>query len=513
MKVAAQRLSERPSGQFTWLNTICTAPCLKDQLWEKQLPGYRGGVEEDGYALVMDMGTGKTYTSLAVVQQRVIKDNVRRILVVAPLSALVTWVDHIYDLLSPDFIKEELEQVVEDGGIFLVNYELVWRHRKTLAKVQWDMIILDEAHAIRRRTSKQSKACHYLGDRARFRLLLTGTPLEKDYTELWSLMRFVEPLVFGHRWKLFEGRYLKKAGFKGYKRVVRADKKSLLLSKIRPFFYRVELDDLPPATTIIEKIYLEGSQLEAYEEMRDHLIVSVGDKKSTARMVGTQLVRLQQVTGGFLKDDEGVIHSVGDAKIKALRRVLRRERPDKFVVFARFTHEVALISAELSRLGMKHLVFVGKTKDQRNLVHRFKNECDIRAMVCQIRTGGVGVDGMQVANLSIFYSKTFSWIDVAQAKARIRRKGQRRKTKFISLVVMNSIDSRIEESLKQKTGTVEYVFNHMKRRPSWPIPRKSQQRRSQQRRSRQRKPTRAPKAATASATSRRSTASPKPRSA
>lgn len=172
-----------------------------------------------GVALLMEMGTGKTLTSIAIVGALYQYGKVNRVLAVAPLSILgvleqefARFADYPYTLTAlkgPSKGKAEtIRNIGTDGlQIVVVNYESAWRIEKELLRFDADLIIADEGHKLKEARTAQSKAMHHLGDKARYKLLLTGTVITNRELDVFSQYRYLNKAVFGDSFYAFRNRY------------------------------------------------------------------------------------------------------------------------------------------------------------------------------------------------------------------------------------------------------------------------------------------------------------------
>lgn len=167
-----------------------------------------GEIRSHGAALLMEMGTGKTITSIAITGALYMAGLIRKVLVVAPLSILGVWeeefgkyADFAYKLtlLSGTGVKKaETLRSLNDIRlqVVVVNYESVWRLEKELTAWAPDLVIADEGHKIKTHNIAASKAMHRIGSRAAFRLLLTGTVITNKAIDVFSQYKFLNPFIF-----------------------------------------------------------------------------------------------------------------------------------------------------------------------------------------------------------------------------------------------------------------------------------------------------------------------------
>lgn len=172
-------------------------------------------VHSNGVALLMEMGCGKTITSIAIAGILQQYRNIKKILITAPLSILGVWeqefahfADFPYQLTvlkgSSSQKKEQLENLHGNTlQIAVVNYESAWRLEKELLTFDADLIIADEAHKIKENRTSQSKAMHRLGDKAKYKLLLTGTLITNKEIDVFSQYRFLNSNIFGTSFYVF----------------------------------------------------------------------------------------------------------------------------------------------------------------------------------------------------------------------------------------------------------------------------------------------------------------------
>ena len=331
------------------------------------------------------------------------------------------------------------------------------------------MIIADEMQKIKNPRAKQSRAMHKLGDQVRYKQGLTGTPVSQGPLDIWSQYRFLDPDIFGKKFYEFRDRYAVMGGFKGHQ-VVKFKNLDELSMKAHSIAYRVRKQDtdidLPPITNQYLYCTLGNEANKYYREMKKEFTVTLNENKGNAHapIVLTQLLRLQQITGGFLPVEEGKIVQVDSSKLNLLTEVVSDLPLDKkLVIFARFLPEIEAIKEEVTKLGRKLVTLTGKTKNRGEVISNFQKDPKLTVMVAQIQTGGVGLN-LQVADTVIFYSTNFSYIDYDQAKARIHRIGQvSSSVTYIHLVSERTVDEQIFEALDNKKDVADYIVDHIQK--------------------------------------------------
>lgn len=454
---------------------------LKVELFPHQVDAANIACSLKECALLMEQGTGKTLTAIAAMGYRHKQGQINSVLIVAPLSVIPSWKKelskfakfkcHFVDLTKK---KEEerwdlLQKLNGVPGlrVAFINYESTWRFYSGLYAWAPDMIVCDESQKIKRFSAKQSKAMHLLGDIARFKLILTGTPVTQSPLDLWSQYRFLKPEIFGNKFFPFKFHYAVMGGWMG-KQVVAYQNLEELAKKAHTIAYRVtkeECLDLPPM--VDQDLYLElGSTARPrYRELKKEFSTMLESGNTvTVPLVLTQLLRLQQITGGFVKNDQGEIEQVDSAKLDELKEILTDlPHEKKVVVFCRFIPEVRAIKDMTVRMGIGTLTLTGKTPDRGATIEAFQTQPNFRVLVVQIQTGGLGIT-LTAADTVVFYSTTFGYADYEQARARIHRIGQKSSSvTYIHLLVKDTVDEDIVAALREKRDVAEYIVDKLKR--------------------------------------------------
>lgn len=230
----------------------------------------------NGVALLMEMGTGKTLTSIAIAGALYQFGKVRKILVTAPLSILGVW-EHEFSqfadfphtvtvLTGSSRKKAETLNSLKDSElqIVIVNYESAWRIENELLAFDADLIIADEAHKLKEARTSQSKAMHRFGDRARYKLLLTGTVITNRELDVFSQYRFLNRNIFGDSFYVFRNRYFDMVGYGNHIPRFRNYMLGEFLEKMHSVAFRVtkaECLDLPEVTEEIRTVDLEDKAM------------------------------------------------------------------------------------------------------------------------------------------------------------------------------------------------------------------------------------------------------------
>ena len=423
------------------------------------------------------MGTGKSLTAIAITGALSQAGRIRRVLVVAPLSILGVWEEefgkfaafpYALAVLSGAGVKK-LDTLRHMTGtalqVVVVNYESAWRMEKDLAAWHPDLIIADEGHKIKTHNIAASKAMHRLGARASYRLLLTGTVITNKAIDVFSQYKFLNPAIYGQSFYAFRNRYFDMVGYGNHTPVLKKSMEAELTEKLHSISYRAtkaECLDLPETVDVIRQVELEPAALRVYRQLvKESYAELSGGKEITAPNILARLLRLSQLTGGFLgNDDTSAVEQVSAAKLAALEDILDGAAAEgkKLVIIARFLPEIKAICGLLEKRGLGYSCITGEVKDRNEQVARFQNDPAVVAFVGQIATAGLGIT-LTAASTMVFYSLDYSMSNFEQAKARIHRVGQRNLCTYLYLVARGTVDEKVLAALKDKADLAKTLVD------------------------------------------------------
>jgi SNF2 family DNA or RNA helicase len=429
-----------------------------------------------GAALLMEMGTGKTLTTIALIGRAFLNGLISRALIVAPLSVANVWAEEFEKFAAFDYVLAVLEgdsgkkadtlrhMTGTDLQVVVLNYESTWRLEEELRKWKPDVIVCDESSRIKNPNAKQSKALHRLAKLAKYRLILTGTPIQNNPLDFFSQYKVLDESIFGPSYYAFRSRYATLGGY-GNHQIVGYKNLPELVQKAHSVAYRVtkeEALDLPEMVDETRYVTLDPQGMKIYESLEAASYAELLKGEVVVRNILTQLLRLQQVTGGFIRDDKGgPVQQVSKAKLMALEEIIDDVLGEgkKLVIFARFVPEIDAISKLLAEKGIKHSVISGEIKNRSEQVQQFQENPEVKVFVGQIQTTGLGLT-LTAANTAIFYSMDFNYANYSQARARIHRIGQRNTCTYIHLVAKDTIDEKVLKTLQRKEDVAKLLVDN-----------------------------------------------------
>ena len=439
------------------------------------------GLKNYGFhALFMEMGTGKTKTTLDAWQVLLASGCYDGLLVVAPKAIVSVWADeeiprHVvtgYALVRWDGrtsakSSREFEEVLRSPlpAIMIVNTEsfqtvpdMMRTRVRAFLTVRKCLMAVDESSYIKSPDAKRSKNIRAAGMLAKARTILTGTEITNSPLDLYMQFEFLKPgfwnmknyFIFRARYAILEEAY--GAGQRTFKKVVGFQRVNELLDKVAPYASRaLKRDCLDLPEKMYMNIYVELSepQRQAYKQLKDFLATLVGGKVLTVPNKIALFTKFRQIPGGAI-NVEGSSEIVDDnpPKLQALIADLQ-DTDEQAIFWAAFTHEILMLEKALSELGTT-TVFYGDNVKTRDEGMRAFQEGKIRFFIGNPAAGAFGLN-LQNCHLQYNYSRVLSPEKNWQAEARTDRPGQRHVCVYKSLVARNTVDERIEELLAQKT--------------------------------------------------------------
>lgn len=432
---------------------------IKTTPMDHQVRAFGFSTHLDNSALFMDQGTGKTLVAIGIAGKRFKDGLVKRLLVVCPKSVKPVWPRELRKHAAFRW-NHSLDRPPRRGiglEVMVTNYDRVQTLLKTINKWKPQMVILDESHKIKNRKARRSKAVHKI--KTTFRLLLSGTPFSKCISEVWSQFKFLDPNIFGSNYSYFKEKYLRMGGYMGYK-VVGVKNEEEFTSKLHSVCFRVlkeECLDLPPLT--VQNLYVTPSAktMKVYEELNLHLYTETEDGEITVPSEAVKQMKLRQVVGGQVRVTKDQVARISDDKVAALREFMEDRHSKKTLIFFSFTHEIDSVAEMCKKLKLSYTVLDGRTKDRDKWEENFQKS-SVEVGLIQVDTGGEGIT-LTAADVTIFYSPSFNYTSVSQARDRIYRIGQKKSCLIIFMVVEKTVDEEVVSVLESNRQLVDKYLN------------------------------------------------------
>jgi SNF2 family DNA or RNA helicase len=448
--------------------------------------------EDPVAALFADMGTGKSFMLINNAAVLYDKGKINGLLIVAPKGVYRNWYDTEIPKHLPEHIvyrmaiwsasprkaeqraMDELFTVTEDLKILVMNIEAFstakgTAYAKRFLLVHNAMMAIDESTTIKTPTSTRSKNTEKVGRGARFRRIMTGSPVTKSPMDLYQQCAFLSDgclnvgsyYVFQARYAVTVERQLNTHSFKqivGYRRL------DELKEKLDRFAFRVKKEeclDLPDKLYVKREVDLTDEQTKAYNEMKTLALAQInGGLVSTVNAL-TQIMRMHQIVCGHVKMDDGTVVELPNNRIKELLAIVE-ETDGKIIIWANYRHSLEAIKLALSKeYGMNSVgMYYGDTDDdeRKRVLQEFQNpDSEMRFFVANQSTGGYGLT-LTAANTTVYYSNSFDLEKRLQSEDRAHRIGQTKNVTYIDLIAPGTVDEKIVKALRDKIDIATQVL-------------------------------------------------------
>jgi len=466
---------------------------FKTKPYGHQLDALEASWDKENFAYFMEMGTGKSKVLLDNAAILYDKGLINGLLIIAPKGVYKNWYDSEIPTHLPDHIdkqmvlwktsdkskkqKDILNTLFKSGTdfhILIMNVESFSSGDGAAFAYKFlschkAMIAIDEATTIKTPTSKRTKNIIGLRDHAKYRRILTGSPVTKSPLDLFSQCEFLDPWLLGHQsYYTFKARYAvtKKIEVQGRRIEIVVGYRNLgeLSDKIKAFSKRILKEDcldLPAKSYVKHYVELTPEQKKVYQQMKKEAIAFLDGKMQSSATVMTQLMRLHQITCGHFTADDGVIKDLPCSRLSELMSILENIE-GKTIIWSHYTHDVKRIIAEIKKVyGDESVVdYFGETDtDARSKnIKKFQNDDKCRFFVGTTHTGGYGITLTAGSNM-IYFSNGYDLEKRQQSEARIDRIGQTRKMTYIDIMAQDTVDERIVKALRSKVNIANKIMD------------------------------------------------------
>lgn len=410
-----------------------------------------------GGCLADDMGLGKTVQVLALLAEvHAHPEVVRPSLVVAPRSLVFNWrqesIKFAPGLRVLEYTGQQRTAQLEEVDAFdvvLTTYGTLRKDAEILAGLNFEYVVLDEAQTIKNHAAQVSKACRSL--RGRHRVALSGTPVENDVSELWSIFEFLNPRMLGTR--------------RDFVRVARGDALSLVGRGLSPLLLRRRkedvLEELPEKTELTVYCDLSSEERRAYDEMRMRFSaeiekkVAAGGVSAVRTEVLEALLRLRQMSchPGLVDEQKRKLSST---KISTVLDHIQEVAAEghKALVFSQFVKLLEIVRNRLEGTGIAHTYLDGQVRDRESVVDRFQNDPDVSVFLISLRAGGLGLN-LTAADYVFILDPWWNPAVEAQAIDRAHRIGQTRPVFAYRYIARDTVEEKILALHRDKRALAE----------------------------------------------------------
>lgn len=451
-------------------------------------------VQKSVFALLMDVGTGKSFVGVSLAGMRWCLGLSDHLIIIAPNDIQTQWVEdddapfkvHLTERVPWKawvFRKGKDEENKYDRMLKFDGLKILSIHIDAIStkdgKVKiYDFIsksnnkcsvYMDESQNIKNGDSKRTTEAIKIGNLCKYKLNMTGTPLTKDIVDNFSQFEFLDPAIIGHKFvTTFKNYYCEFEQTNFGPRITGYRNLEELYRRIDPFVYRITADealDLPPRVDIPIRFSLTDYQYELMDDLKRKFFTEFGDNETIfVKNAASLLTRLQQISCGYLPNEDKLTRTSFDQnpRLENLNRILD-QRSDKVVIWCRFQYDVETVMREF---GERAVPYYGDIKRdaRRESKREFIQNDKILYFVGTAATGGTGLDGLQpVCSTTIYYSNSFDAEDRWQSEGRVRRDGTINDgintNTYFDLIARRSPDLGILANLKKKKDISKLFYD------------------------------------------------------
>ncbi|GAW22388.1 hypothetical protein ANO14919_119250 [Xylariales sp. No.14919] len=438
--------------------------------------------------LADEMGLGKTIQTISLVTYLIERKMQQGpYLVIVPLSTLTNWnlefekwapsVSRVVYKGPPNARKQQQEKIRQGTfQVLLTTYEYIIKDRPILSKIKWFHMIIDEGHRMKNSNSKLSATISQYYS-TRFRLILTGTPLQNNLSELWAMLNFVLPNIFKSVKTFDEWFNTPFANTGGQDKMELNEEEQILVIRrlhkvLRPFLLRrLKKDvekDLPDKTEKVIKCKFSALQTRLYKQMVTHQKIAVSDGKggkTGVRGLSNMIMQLRKLCNHPFVFDEvenqmNPMNTSNDllwrtaGKFELLDRILPKYKATghRVLMFFQMTAIMDIMEDFLRFRGIQYLRLDGTTKseDRSDLLKTFNApDSPYFMFLLSTRAGGLGLN-LQTADTVIIYDSDWNPHQDLQAQDRAHRIGQKNEVRILRLISSNSVEEKILERARYK---------------------------------------------------------------
>ena len=414
-----------------------------------------------GGILADDMGLGKTIETIAFINT--IKND-KPILIVSPKSLVFNWVSEfnkfakdipVYPIIGTvEERKKIIKKIKNDKfGVFFISYDSLRNEYENLTDFTFDLVILDEAQFIKNMHAKKTNAVKQMN--ALHTIALTGTPIENNIYDLWSIFDFLMP------------HYL--LDYEDFKDSYESDEEyvKIVKNKVAPFILRRRkedvLKDLPEKYEVIMTTEMSTEQRKLYDAFRLKAKEELKSKDGGSHVmeVLSIITRLRQIC---VDPSTFVDNFTGESgKITMLKEIIETKLKDnhRFLIFSQFVSALNIVKNEIEKMGIKYFMITGDTsaKERLNICNEFNANEDYKIVLISLKAGGTGLN-LVGADVVIHLDPWWNYSAQNQASDRAHRIGQTRTVEVIKLIAENSIEERVVSLQDEKKELVDKVISN-----------------------------------------------------
>lgn len=434
-------------------------------------------LQEPSLGLFLDMGLGKTVTTLTAVRDlKYYRFAVRKVLVIAPKKvAEATWSkeaakwEHLHNMKISTVLgskNKRISALAATADLYIINRENVeWIVDYYRNDWPFDMVVVDESSSFKDQSTKRWKALKRIRPRIKRIVLLTGTPAPNNLIDLWAQVYLLdEGARLGRTIGGFRERYFnpdKRSAERVFTYKPKFGAEETIESLIGDICISMKAEDyleLPECVTINTPVVLDTKAKKAYETLEKTMLLEINDEEITADMAAVLTGKLLQLAGGAVYDSNHNPQLIHDCKMDAFMEMIDGLNGEHALVFYGFQHERDRMARILEKTKLRVRVFKNSEDETA------WNNGEVDVLLAHPASTAYGLNLQDGGHHVIWFGPTWSLEQYQQANKRLHRQGQKKPVIIHHLIAEDTVDQDVIDALGNKSGTQEALLSALKAR-------------------------------------------------
>lgn len=449
---------------------------MKFNPWNYQQHSINHIIDHKAAGLFLDMGMGKTVSTLTAIDNLIFLGEVNKVLVIAPLRvAEDTWStevekwDHLKHLRVSKILgakKQREEAIYKDADVYVTNRENVdWLVTECFDSWIWDMVVIDELSSFKSSKAKRFRALKKVRPYFKRILGLTGTPAPNSLIDLWPQIYLLDGGErLGKTITGFKDRYFnpgRRNGYVVYNWELKEGAEEAIQNKISDICISMKADDyldLPERIDNRVQITLSKKSMEIYKKLEKDLIIELDEEDITAANAAVLTNKLLQMANGAIYSEDKEVINIHDEKLEKLEEIIDISNGKPVLVFYNFKHDYNRISEMLTKKKINH-----QTLDNSEDIRKWNNG-EIQVALLHPASAGHGLNLQYGGNIIVWFGLTWSLELYQQANARLHRQGQKETVVINHLIAKGTVDEDVMSALANKEINQNMLLEAVKAR-------------------------------------------------
>lgn len=449
---------------------------MKFNPWNYQQHSINHIIDHKAAGLFLDMGMGKTVSTLTAIDNLIFLGEVNKVLVIAPLRvAEDTWStevekwDHLKHLRVSKILgakKQREEAIYKDADVYVTNRENVeWLVTECFDSWIWDMVVIDELSSFKSSKAKRFRALKKVRPYFKRIVGLTGTPAPNSLIDLWPQIYLLDGgQRLGKTITGFKDRYFnpgRRNGYVVYNWELKEGAEEAIQNKISDICISMKADDyldLPERIDNRVELTLSKKSMEIYKKLEKDLIIELDEEDITAANAAVLTTKLLQMANGAIYSEDKEVINIHDEKIDKLEEIIDISNGKPVLVFYNFKHDYNRISEMLTKKKINH-----QTLDNSEDIKRWNNG-EVQVVLLHPASAGHGLNLQYGGNIIVWFGLTWSLELYQQANARLHRQGQKETVVINHLIAKGTVDEDVMSALANKEINQNILLEAVKAR-------------------------------------------------